>query len=131
MMKLGHTIPFSFFDSQGLSLSGYAIGDVIAESAKIPEGYVGTVKDNDTIFEGQGGSIDYLIKYASGGEAKFRSKISSDDSGFVNKLLKTGDRVIIKLAAAGDGRINLIWHGDLTKVKEYSQHNTDFDEDDL
>ena len=131
MMKLGHTIPFSFFDSQGLSLSGYAIGDVIAESSKIPEGHTGIIKDNDTIFTTTGGKIDYVIKYTSGAEAIFRKGIYSDDSGFLNKLLKAGDRILIKLNDTGVGVIDVTWHGDLTKVKEYSQENTDFDEEDL
>ena len=135
MMKLGQITPFSFFDARGVALTNYSVGDEVLVSSRIPEGAVGTIKDNDTIFTTAGGSLDYYIRYASGGEAKFRAGISADDSGFINKLLKTGDRVVIKLAATGVGVIDAIWHGELKQIKEENPVTvadvSDFDEEEL
>jgi len=132
MMKLD-TQPFSFFDAQGVALTNYSVGDVILESSKIPEGHTGTIKDNDTVFDTAGGSLDYFIRYASGQETKFRKGVSSNDSGFINKLLKEGDRVVIKLAGTGSGIIDVVWHGDLKQIRTVNQTETfeDFEEDEL
>lgn len=132
MMKLDQ-IPFSFFSSQGVNLSNYAIGDIVAESKVIPEGYTGIIKDNDTIFTTTGGKLDFIIKRASGSEIKFRKGIFSDDSGFINKILKEGDRVLIRLNDIGTGVVDIVWDGELKQVRHIIPESplTSFDEEEL
>ena len=114
-MQLGQTIPFSFFDLQGVDLSNYDMGDVVAETRKIPAGYKGIIKDNDLIFTNTGGKVNYVIKRASGGETIFRQGVFSDDAGFVNKVLKSGDKVQLILHTVGTGVIDLLWDGEIKK----------------
>jgi len=130
-LNIGQTIPFSFFDSQDVTLTNYAIGDVVLESRKIPEGFTGIVKDNDTVFTTPGGSVDYVIKRAAGGSKVFRNAVSSDDSGFINKNLRTGDRIQIILNATGVGVLDLVWDGILKKISEVTDESGFEEEEDF
>ena len=117
------SIPFSFFDAKKISLTNHVIGDTVLSSQKIPEGFTGIIKDNDTIFLTSGGSFDYVILRASGGKSTFRQNVSNDDSGFINKILREGDRILIVLKTAGVGVVDLVWDGELKQVRKIESSN--------
>ena len=119
MMEQYPVIPFSFFDAKGVDLSNFVVGEIVLQSLPIPEGHVGIIKDNDTVFlSSNTGKLDFAIKRASGGISTFRQGIFSDDSGFINKILHAGDRVLIILNTVGADVLDIIWDGEIRQLRK-------------
>jgi len=114
-------IPFSFFSTNGLNLVNYNANEIIIKSDQIPQGFIGRLKDLNTIFTTSGGTLAYEILHKSGGVTQFAANRTSNDNGSFDLVIGEGDRLAIKITATGSGVVDIVWHGEIQRLREIDQ----------
>jgi len=114
-------IPFSFFSTNGLNLVNYNANEVIIKSDQIPQGFIGRLKDLNTIFTTSGGTLAYEILHKSGGVTRFAANRTSNDNGTFDLVIGEGDRLAIRITSTGSGVLDIIWHGEIQQIREIDQ----------
>lgn len=127
---IGKTIPFSFFSTNGVNLVNYNANEYVMKSDIIPRGFIGKLKDLNVIFSTSGGTLSYEVIHKSGGVTTFAANRTANDNGSFDTVVSEGDRLAIKITSTGSGVIDVLWHGELTQIREMDNSqwtDTEFD----
>ena len=114
---------FSFFESNSITLNNLAQNAVVIESDAIPTGHIARLQDVNTIFTTSGGTLAYEKVSRSGGVTRFAASITSNSNGSFDMMFMEGDRARIVLTATGNGVIDVLWHGELQRVRPEDTRN--------
>ena len=117
-LQVNETKPFTFFESNGVTLNNYSDNDVVITSDQIPNNHIGRLTDVNTIFTTSGGTLAFEKVSRSGGVTRWASAVTSNSNGSFDLMLMPGDKLRIVITSSGNGVIDILWHGELQRQKE-------------
>ena len=98
-------------------LTNYAtVGDIVARSDAVPDGFMGVLEDANVIFTTAGGGVRFQRRHRSGGFTIFTDNFTTTTTG-INAICSSGDRIEIALSSTGVGVIDLILHGKIIRTR--------------
>lgn len=115
--------PFSLFESNGVALTNYSQNDIVITSDPIPENHIFKAQDINTIFTTSGGTIAFEKISRSGGVTRWAAGITANSNGSFDLMLMPGDRLRIVLTSTGVGVLDILWHGELQRIREDDTRN--------
>jgi len=116
-LQSNETKPFSLFESNGVTLTNYAQNAVVITSDPIPENHIFRAQDINTIFVTSGGTIAFEKVSRSGGVTRWAAAITANSNGSFNLMLMPGDKCRIVLTSTGSGVLDILWHGELQRIR--------------
>ena len=109
-------IPWTFLETT-IQLTNFSSADAtVYASDKVPDGFIGIVRDANVIFTTAGGGIYFRKRHKSGGSTRFTDNFATTATG-LNALVVGGDKIEIAIGTAGIGVVDIIWHGVIVKTK--------------
>ncbi len=116
MVRQLQTIPWSFFQSNGVGLTNLSQNDDVIISDPIPPGFRAFVRDVNVIFTTTGGTIAFEKVSKGGGRTRFAAAITANTNGSFDLILGPGDKVAIVLTTTGVGVLDITWDGEIQEA---------------
>ena len=111
------TIPWTFFQTNGVALTNLAQNADVIVSDPIPSGFRGFVRDINIVFTTLGDEVLALEKISKGGgRTRFADGITTTTNGSFDLILGAGDKVAIVLTTTGVGVLDIAWDGEIQEV---------------
>lgn len=105
-------IPWTFLEGDYQLTNKANIGDIVATSDPVPEGFSGIMRDSNIIFLTSGGGVFLRIKHKSGGVSRFTQNFESNATG-LTAIVAGGDQIQVVAGSTGVGVITIVLHGEL------------------
>jgi len=118
MVQQLQTIPWTFFQTNGVGLTNLSQNNdiIISDPIPSPSGFRGFLRDVNTIFTTSGGTIAYEKISKGGGRTRFAAGITANSNGSFDLVLGAGDKVAIVLTATGVGILDITWDGEIQEA---------------
>jgi len=116
MVQQLQTIPWTFFQTNGVGLTNLSQDDDVIVSDPIPSGFRAFLRDVNTIFTTSGGTIAYEKISKGGGRTRFAAGITANSNGSFDLVLGSGDKVAIILTSTGVGVLDITWDGEIQEA---------------
>jgi len=111
------TIPWTFFQTNGVGLTNLSQNDDVIVSDPIPPGFRGFVRDINVIFTTSGNEVLAFEKISKGGgRTRFADTITANTNGSFDLVLGAGDKVAIVITTTGVGVLDIVWDGEIQEV---------------